>query len=155
MKAVTVKQPPVSDGAVSVVPHDFQGKALGLAINCHRAGDISKLFVMVLVGGFQPDEILPAPGFSGHGPGHGPDLHITVKIKKRQRRPVLSVYLDTVESSSLLVPHLTLETDRHTFMGSVGVRDTPPPLHPPHSDSDWTRAVSGWRWCSSKPTSGR
>ena len=111
MEAVTVKKSPVSDRSVGVIPHDLHSNAGDLAINLQGAGNISKLLVVVLVGGLQSGEVFPAPGFPGHGPGHCPDLHVGVKIKIREIRPELSLNLDGVETPGLSTFHPPLEAD--------------------------------------------
>ena len=109
MEAVTMKQPPVSNRAMGVVPHNLHSEAANLAINVHCGGYIPKLLVVVLMGGFQSVEVLSTPGLPSHGPGHCPYIHVAVKIKIRQQRPVLSVYLDLVKSPGMFVPHFSLE----------------------------------------------
>ena len=49
MEAVAVEKPPVSDRPVSVISHHLHSNAGHRAVNLHRAGDISKLLVVVLM----------------------------------------------------------------------------------------------------------
>ena len=119
MEAVTVKKPPVSDRSVSVISHNLHSNTRDLTINLQGASDISKLLVVVLVGGLQSGEVFPAPGFPGHGSGHCPGLHVGVKIKVGEVGPELSVNVDGVERPGLPAPHLPLELD-------------PPDLHGRH-----------------------
>ena len=92
MEAVAVEKPPVSDRSVSVISHDLHSNAGDRAVNLHGAGDISKLLVVVLVGGLQPGEVLSAPGLPGHGPGHRPGRHLRVEVEVWRGGGVASIY---------------------------------------------------------------